>query len=89
MGMDKNFITLSMKISETDDRIKSGMGKLYTPNDLREFITTYHPTEKKFIAMPYKLFSIVVISTLASKLPLECEFDVAYINIECFLRGGV
>lgn len=89
MGMDKNVITLSVKVSETDDRIKSGMGKLYTPNDLREFITTCPPTEKKFIASRYKLFSIVVVYTLASKLPLEYEFDGAYINIESFLRGGV
>jgi hypothetical protein len=89
MGMDKNVITISVKISETDDRIKSGMGKLYTPKDLREFITTYHLTEKKFIAMQYKLFPIVVVSTLASKLPLECEFDGAYMDIESFLRCGV
>ena len=56
-------------------------------NDLKKFIMSYNPTEEDFIATLYKLFSIVVASVLASKLP-EYKDNRADM-IESLLEGGV
>lgn len=60
---------------------------LYSLKDLKEFITAYNPTEEDFIATLYKLFSIVVASAFAIKLP-EYKDKRAYM-IESLSEGGV
>ncbi|MEA2077809.1 MAG: glycosyltransferase, partial [Candidatus Marinimicrobia bacterium] len=60
---------------------------LHSLKDLKVFITAYNPTEEDFIATLYNLFSIVVASALAIKLP-EYKDKRAYV-IESLLEGGV
>jgi arylsulfatase A-like enzyme/glycosyltransferase involved in cell wall biosynthesis/2-polyprenyl-3-methyl-5-hydroxy-6-metoxy-1,4-benzoquinol methylase/peptidoglycan hydrolase CwlO-like protein len=56
-------------------------------NDLKVFIQVYRPTEDELIATLYDLFSIVVASALAIKLPRYNDGRIYM--IESLLEGGV
>jgi glycosyltransferase involved in cell wall biosynthesis/uncharacterized coiled-coil protein SlyX len=78
-----------VKEKRTNDKLMNFVLAHYlnSLNDLKEFITAYNPIEEDFIATLYKLFSIVVASALAIKLP-EYKDNRACI-IESLLGGGV